>query len=80
MNNRELIELLVKNAKDYTPRAACSIKINKHMHKYRGENISRTLIDAIVVDFINFVMAEQCVDLALYTKNLYENEKHEPAI
>jgi len=80
MNNRELIELLVNDAKDYTPQAACLIRINGPMHEYRRRSISRPLIDAIVEDFINFVMAEQCVDLALHTKNLYKNEKHEPII
>lgn len=65
----ELLESLTKAAKEYRKDRE-SIRRNEHMNKYRGELPSQELIDAIIADFINFVGVKQCVDYALYTKDL----------
>ena len=67
---RELMEMLCNYAKDYCPTAKESIIRNRHMNKLNGVEVSQNIIDALIVDFINFVGAMQNVDLGFYTKDL----------
>lgn len=72
MRADDIANTLVNYAKAY--RKHCkpeSIKLNDHMNEYRGETPSQDLVDAIVVDFINFTMAHGCgMDLALFTSDI----------
>ena len=71
MNNGDLMNLLVKRAKEYAPQAQESIKRNQHMHALtEDETPYREQTDAVIVDFINFIGMKQCMDLGLYTKDL----------
>ena len=70
MNKIELLEMLTKNAADYSPNASESIERNGHMNNIKGVTINPDQIDALLVDFINFVGMKQGVDLALYTSDL----------
>jgi hypothetical protein len=49
-----------------------SITRNRHMNEYRGEKLSQETVDAILVDFINYVAMQHGVDYGLYTHDLPE--------
>ena len=75
----ELLNLLAEEAKQYSHKALLSIERNKHMNNLsqkdlqrlkRNQKLIQRLIDALLVDFINFVGTGQCIDYALYTKHL----------
>ena len=70
MNKIQLLEFLTKNAKEYRKDAAASIVKNKHMNEATGEEVKQQDIDALLVDFINFIGVQQGADYALYTKDL----------
>ena len=71
MTVQELYTLLIDDAKEYRIKAKASIKRNKHMNDLDGKiKFSQKDIDAILTDYINFVAARRCCDLALYTKDL----------
>jgi len=72
MTNGELMDMLIDHAKDYVPDAIASIKRNTHMTEYQGEKISQSAVDALIVDFVNFIAARHGMDLGLYTKYLRE--------
>jgi hypothetical protein len=74
MASGDMAEMMVKYAKAYhKERTTESIKLNAHMNEYTGPAPSQKLVDAVVVDFINFMMYHGCgMDLALYTKDLEE--------
>lgn len=66
----ELMDLLVKRAREYVPDAGYSLARNRHMNRLGARFVFQDDIDAVVVDFVNFVAREGGVDLALYTKDL----------
>ena len=71
MTRGELCDLLIRDAKDYKYEGVLeSITRNWRMNDYDGEEIKETTIDAILVDFINYVASHQGLDLGLYTKDL----------
>jgi len=71
MNRGELCNILIREAKDYKKEGVLeSLTRNCHMNDYDGEDIKETTIDAILVDFINYVAAHQGMDLGLYTRYL----------
>ncbi len=79
MTKGELLNLLTKEAKKYRKKAFRSIQRNVHMNDLSPEDIeylkknrklTRKTIDALLVDFINYVGVSQCVDFGLYTKYL----------
>jgi len=71
MTRGELCELLIRDARDYKKEGVLkSITRNHHMNEYDGEEIKETAIDAILVDFINYVATHQGLDLGLYIKDL----------
>ena len=75
MTKIDLLNLLTRNAKDYQKHAADSVIRNNHMNKLNKESeINKDVIDAILVDFINYVGAVQGVDYGLYTSDLYKND------
>lgn len=80
LNNKggkgELCDLLVNRLKEYKKTDVLkSIKRNNHMNEYDGEEIKETTIDAILVDFINYVACSRFIDLGLYTKDLKGEQK-----
>lgn len=69
MTGREVAAMMVNYARAYRKRADLdSIKRNSHMNEYRGEPPDQKLVDAVVVDFINFMMWHGVgMDFGLYT-------------
>lgn len=70
MNAIEFIELAHKLADQYSKDAQASISRNKHMNELSGFNPSQPVIDAVLVDFINYAAERQGIDYALYTSDL----------
>ena len=73
MTKIELLHMLERDAREYRTDANNSLRRNSHMNREVMEdrnNISQKVIDAILVDYINFVGMKQGVDFALYTKDL----------
>ena len=49
---------------------------HEFIREYKNPNLDQKVIDAIVVDFINYFAATHCwMDLAMYTKNLRDDVK-----
>lgn len=71
MTKAELAEMLMKFAKEYCNEETLgeSIDRNSHMNQFNG-HADPELIKAVVVDYVNFVMYKQGVDLGFYTKDL----------
>lgn len=79
MTRLELLDFLVKEAKLYRKKSFKSIRRSNHMNNLSQKDFSRLkknrllnqkIIDALLVDFINFIGAGQCLDYGLYTKDL----------
>jgi len=71
MTRGEFLEALTTFAKTYRKGAKKSIFRNKHMNNLNGkELVTQKIIDALLVDFINYVGVQQCVDYGLYTSDL----------
>ena len=66
----EVLSALTEDAKIYREDAYESIIRNSHMNDTDGLEVKPEFIDAILVDFINFIGARRGVDYALYTKDL----------
>jgi hypothetical protein len=67
----EVLQLLTNFAKDYAPIGAESIKRNVHMNEVTDQStISQKVLDAVLVDFINYIGSQYCVDYGLYTSDL----------
>jgi hypothetical protein len=69
-----LLKALESFAKKYRLDAIDSVNRNKHMNDLTDENINQQIVDAILVDFINFIAGEYGGDLGLYTHYLKEEE------
>lgn len=84
MTGLEFVKLVEKLAVRYRKEGVLeSIKRNHHMNRYSGEVVSQETIDAILVDFVNFVASAQCIDYGMYTADLpdFSKEKeHEGSI
>ena len=80
MSKIDLLKLITTDAKNYCDDAAESLERNTHMNDLSFEElkqflalgpvISQKIIDALLVDFINSVAANQGVDYGLYTSDL----------
>lgn len=71
MTKIELLEYLTKIAKEYRMGCTTSVARNQHMNETKGEcNVEQNIVDAILVDFINHIGVDQCVDYGLYSKDL----------
>lgn len=70
--NLQQLNQLTENAKEYKLIAKDSVKRNKHMN--RGiddlDIIRQAVVDAILVDFINYIGVKSGIDYALYTSDL----------
>lgn len=71
LTSGELLRLLTNFAKDYAKEGAESIKRNNHMNDVpKTETVSQQVVDAVLVDFINYIGVRYCVDYGLYTSDL----------
>lgn len=71
MTTGELLCLLATYAGTYRRISKKSIIRNKHMNNIKKRTkIKQKVIDAILVDFINFIGIENNMDFGLYTKHL----------
>lgn len=70
MTNGELVNMLINQAKKYTASGIEeSVRRNAHMNKFGGD-FDQALAEAVLVDFVNSVAANHCMDLGLYTVDL----------
>jgi hypothetical protein len=75
-----IIDKMIMAARSYLPKAHESVVTNKHMNALKGtEPMDRTVTDAIVVDFINYVGMQYGIDAAVYTVDVSRNGFEEPA-
>ena len=72
MTSGELLKIITTIAKKYRIKCNQSLKINKHMNDLDNVNVSQNVIDAILVDFINYIGMEHGVDYAIYARDLTE--------
>lgn len=71
MTTGELLDLLFTDAEEYIEGSKKSVLRNTHMNELNPSNqIRQDVIDAVVVDFINFVGGKRGVDVGMYTKDL----------
>ena len=71
MTGIELLTLLKKCADDYSKDAKKSIARNDHMNDIKiDETIEQKVIDAVLVDYINYIAARNGIDYGLYTSDL----------
>jgi hypothetical protein len=69
----DLLDYITKCAKDYRLECKESIIRNLHMNKlHESDYVEQKYIDAILVDFVNYIGANQCMDIGLHTKDLIE--------
>jgi len=67
----EMLELTKKYADKYSEEAKTSLVRNNHMNEIKkDEEIDQRVIDAVLVDFINFIGVKHGIDYALYTSDL----------
>jgi len=67
----DVLNTLSQTAQDYRAEANESIFRNRHMNTIKDKpNMEQGLIDAFLVDFINYVGACKGIDYAMYTKDL----------
>ncbi len=79
MTRGEFLNALTEEAKKYRKKSLSSIAQNGHMNDLSMKDISKLnkdkkftqrVVDALLVDFINFVGVGQGIDYALYTEHL----------
>jgi len=72
LTSGDLIDIMIKYAQDYTPGSVASIKRNKHMNNCEQKKIDQDVVDAVIVDYLNYVASRYGIDLGLYVKDLRE--------
>jgi len=71
MNALELLNQVTEYAKTYRNDAIESIQRNRHMNEIeKGEAFNQRYVDAVLVDFINFIGGRSGIDYALYASDL----------
>jgi len=70
MTKIELLSILSNEAKTYCPVAVESVINNGHMNEFNGNDIPQSAVDALIVDFINYIAVGQGIDYGLHTKDL----------
>ena len=74
----DLLNYLTDRVIEYAPECKSSICRNTHMNEVSdvyNDTPSQAYIDAILVDFINYVGVQQGLDWGLYTEQLYKKLK-----
>ncbi len=70
--NGELVTDLVEKAKEYSSDALGSLQRNQPLHQHPTGNLPQVDIDAILVDFVNYVAYQRGIDLAFKREDLAE--------
>jgi len=71
MTRIELIHFIEKAARDYKNGGVLkSIRRSRHMNNFKGKTLPNDAIDAILVDFINFIAMRWGIDYGLKTTDL----------
>jgi hypothetical protein len=66
-----ILETTTEYAKKYRRDAQKSLEINRHMNQIdEGEQVQQRIIDAVLVDFINYIGMKHGIDMGIYTKDL----------
>ena len=68
------LQELIRHAKDYRDDAVDSVHRNSHMNELRWIN-EQDEVDAVLVDFINYIGRKKGIDLALYTIDIQSETK-----
>lgn len=77
MKKIDLLKLVEGNIREYRQNANKSLRINGHMNNQvmdGRENIPQEVVDALLVDFLNYLGADQGVDYGMYTCHLKEDK------
>jgi len=74
MNKITLLEMLTRDAAGYSLIAKESIMRNNHMNDITEINIKEDEINALLVDFINYIGMKQGVDYGLYTTDFKKEQ------
>lgn len=69
LTSLDIINSIKSDAVHYREDAIKSLQRNKHMNEIK-KPVKQEIIDAVLVDFINFVASKYCMDYGLYTKDL----------
>jgi len=73
MTTIDLLSSMTAYAKIYNKQAQSSLVRNNHMNELqKDEVVDKKHIEAVLVDFINFIGVKNSVDYALYTEDLQE--------
>jgi len=76
MTKIELLKLIKNAAISYSEIANTSIHNNNHMNNIATNiKIEQNIIDAILVDFINYIGVKQGIDYAMYTSDLHRERE-----
>lgn len=67
----DLLTFLTILAKEYRPDSVNSIRRNAHMNDVNEGEVPQQVVDATLVDFINYIGVRNCVDYGLYTKDIF---------
>ena len=73
----DLLNYVTKMAIEYAPKCKDSVVRNSHMNEIDGylmSEVDQDCIDAILVDFVNYIGMNQGLDWGLYTKDLEEGK------
>lgn len=71
MNAIDTITKVADHAKEYSKDAQQSIQRNNHMNEVdEGELVQQRHIDAVLVDFINYMGSRYGIDYGMYTEDL----------
>lgn len=75
MTKIDLLKMLEKNAQEYRNDKG-SLSRNVHMHDLDISELPiQKQIDAVLIDFINFVGVKQGIDYGLYMRDFLKGEK-----
>jgi hypothetical protein len=72
-----MLDLLTKKAKHYIKNPESAV-INSYMNELsKDTKLDPKVVEAVVVDFINFIGRQNGIDYALYTKDLHEKDANQ---
>lgn len=76
MNKIDLLQMVSTNAAEYSLTANESIQRNGHMNIVDDNiDIPQDKIEALLVDFVNFIGMKQGIDYAMYTSDLNKEQE-----
>lgn len=67
----EMLKKTTEYAKKYRNEAQQSLERNNHMNQIEdGEQVQQRIVDAVLVDFINYIGMNHGIDYGIYSKDL----------